>query len=798
MKNKRKNIIKRIIVFLIILILLGCQNGLTYAIKYTGEEFKKRPTGGGYIPPEKPPKEDSTNESDNIIRHDYVTGIGGNVNEIIEAINKQELGTKGKDSSESITSQGAKGIYVYADNGAYVRTSDNGEYYFPLKPGESINKITFQYGYLDDEYIDNTTVDNYKERQEILKYNGQDYSVVANEFTNTIELSKKGCAQVYLVLDCSESMNEDITLSDGTRKTKLQVEKNIATKIVNSLLDGNKNIYIGLVVFTGEVYRKTSLTNDKNVLINSINGNIEFNDNYYTNIKGALQKAYDSYANNIKETSNRYMFLLSDGIPTSDGESSHTLYEATTQEEINENNEKLKLITNNTKDEVEKILQEDVKLYSVFTMDNTDEFDNKLINYIFNDFDKYSENNIFKQVDTIENISTEIIQEFVKYVQEDTKIIKTGYTTNKNYRENVLGNYNSFYYDNTYYFKALDMEVTSDNLDIFKEYLRKLVEQTTVTIECPTSATGQTPITEYEETQNITNEQGEIIGTRKIYHKPNPVTFSGPVLNLQQLPEFTLNPKVAVTELSVIATNGTELDKIATSIEENKHLIITLEEAMLYGSEARVQYTIDIKNTSIYNDCENIKMLFYIPDDFQYMDSTATGIGIDGITALETKNSVVINKKNVKKFKELSDEVKKYIQKGHTAIAISVNVNTNNFQLLTNGSIQIKLNVNKLLSSRLEDMTYGADTEIFGYKNDACRRIQYKATSTNNLSSRVEGLIGAVAGDHNTTEADYATTANYGIVLPPTGDDRRVYYICFDILALIIIGCYVKHKITKK
>jgi len=93
-------------------------------------------------------------------------------------------------------------------------------------------------------------------------------------------------------------------------------------------LDRSKNIYIGLVVFTGEYYRYVGLTNNSETLSKALKSNIEISQ-YYTNIVGALDKSYESFANNDKpEDANRYIFLLSDGLPTSDGDSSHALYAA--------------------------------------------------------------------------------------------------------------------------------------------------------------------------------------------------------------------------------------------------------------------------------------------------------------------------------------------------------------------------------------------------------------------------------------------------------------------------------------
>ena len=94
-------------------------------------------------------------------------------------------------------------------------------------------------------------------------------------------------------------------------------------------------------------------------------------------------------------------------------------------------------------------------------------------------------------------------------------------------------------------------------------------------------------------------------------------------------------------------------------------------------------------------------------------------------------------------------------------------------------------------------MTYGTDTEILGYKNDSYRRIQYKATSNNYRSAQAVGLVGAVAGNHDTTEADYATTSNLGVVITPTGKDKRNETIYLAVIILGIIGVMIKKQLKK-
>lgn len=804
MMNKINNIMKKIIILSIMIAFLGVQYNSVYAMNYSNGEFKTKPSSsGGSSSNQQPstptptPSDDTSSSSDITVYDNYVAGIGGNVTEIIESINEQELGNNGNDSSGIWTNQGVEGIYVEASNGSCTTTDAKGEYYLPLNPGESISQITFKYGYLSNKEINNATVKDCERIQKILKYNGQDYAVAdANGYINTIELSGKGCAQVYLVLDCSVSMNDKIELSNGKTAKKIDVEKEIATNIVDSLLDGSKNIYVGLVVFTGEYYRRLSLTNDRNLLNKAINEEIEFNDYYYTNIKGALEKAYDSYANNIEDTSNRYMFLLSDGLPTADGDESHTLYSNASKAE---NDKNLKEIAKNTKEEIKTILDNGVKLYSVLTLADSDESDKQLIENTFNCFQKYSDSYTYKSVTNIEDVLKEIVSEFEDFVKDSVKISESSYKVNKDgLRAEVLGNYEEgFDYGNTNYFEALDMEVTEDNLNLFKLYLKDLVKYTTVTVNCDTSVTGETPSTESYVTEDIKNEEGEVIGTRTIHHVPNPITVSGPTLTLQQLPQFTLDPTITVTGLAVVANNGATIDSKSTNIVEQEHLISTVEPKLLQGSDVFLQYTINIVNNSVYNDTENIEVLCYIPSKFKYTNSVAIGIGENNQTySLDMDKVDVITTDNVDEYSNLQKTVTDHIKDGYTALRLSLDLQ--GFKLLTNGSIQIKVTVKKGLSSKEDDMAYSAETEILSYKNDSCRRIQYKATANKNLGTNKVGLIGATAGNFNKNEGDYDLTDNLGVILIPTGEDKRMYYIYVIIACLTAIGIIIKCKMKRK
>ena len=107
---------------------------------------------------------------------------------------------------------------------------------------------------------------------------------------------------------------------NGEAKTRLQIAADSAKQLINSLISSGENIYVGLVFLSGTNYRAVSLTKNIEILSKALDEIV--NNGWYTpntNILGALNKAKDSFYNNDKNNSNRYIVLISDGIPTSDG-----------------------------------------------------------------------------------------------------------------------------------------------------------------------------------------------------------------------------------------------------------------------------------------------------------------------------------------------------------------------------------------------------------------------------------------------------------------------------------------------
>lgn len=177
--------------------------------------------------------------------------------------------------------------------------------------------------------MDNTSTSDISGIRNVLKYNGHDYITVQTPESGAginidqieIQHSGKGAAKVFLAVDCSRVMRDTQVTVNGVTKSRLQVATDAAKELVDALINSGENIYVGLVFFSGTSYRAVSLTKDTEILYQALDDIVangwEFPN---TNIVGALDKVMESYYNNDELNSNRYLAILSDGIPTSDGE----------------------------------------------------------------------------------------------------------------------------------------------------------------------------------------------------------------------------------------------------------------------------------------------------------------------------------------------------------------------------------------------------------------------------------------------------------------------------------------------
>lgn len=826
MKNKIWKKLENLIIFLLLISFLGCQSGIVYGMNYGGAEFSPRPSpspslgGGSSSPGNNNNNTDASSSNESTVSIPSYVGIEGHVKENVESVNSTKIGTETDEPSTDSTEIPLSGVTVrYIENTGrtFSTTTDgDGKYQFGidrLGSGEHTYHIEYTYPNTSEGEINSiNNVEAATALQRKLKYNGQDYmGGESKEGFRIIEKSEKSAAQVYLVLDCSYSMDDTITITENNNTyeiKKIEIEKQIAKNIINSLLSGEKNVYVGLVVFTGICYRRVALTNNVDTLTKALDGEIEFSDKGYTNILGALDKANESFINSDANTSNKYMFLLSDGLPTSDGNKENTLYRVDYSSPdaaslITENDAKLEKIAQNTKTKLENIENNDkVKVFSVITkQDLVDEKDKNMLYNIFKN-NKNAEYNRFYDVDSITNVSKEIVKDFEEYVKESIETIDKGYSLNVAGRDKIENNFKTFKYENTNCFQALDMEINNSNLEEFKKYALDLFNKTNITITSKESTANLYYGTLPDPNPKVeTNDDGEVVHTT--YYVESLVWLTAPDIYLTKLPQYTITPKISVTGLAVVASTGTVIDRQVTTAEEAENLISTVEKGLLYGSAAVVRYTVNVTNTSLYNDTKTVSILFYVPDGFtcDTKSVSAVGIGADNkkqklkvtdITSLtadtiDTYSNIndILSDEAIKKIKGTGSE------QPTSAIAVTVEVKNAKYSLPTNGSISININTSKLLGND-EEMSYGADAEILSYSNASCKRIEYKAKASSSAVSQV-----AVAGNGSTEEKDYTITSNRGIILLPTGGDKRMLKQRILLVILVSACGIIIYKLKK-
>ncbi|HPE15178.1 MAG TPA: InlB B-repeat-containing protein, partial [Bacilli bacterium] len=124
---------------------------------------------------------------------------------------------------------------------------------------------------------------------------------------------------IIIVLDNSSSMRNHIDEDDASTEIRMTATKAAAIALVNKLFpDGvvTTNVRVGIVRYGTNTssFTQLALTNNKATIINFIN-DIAVPTGQGTNVDAGLTKATEEI-NEITTSSNKYVILLSDGIPT--------------------------------------------------------------------------------------------------------------------------------------------------------------------------------------------------------------------------------------------------------------------------------------------------------------------------------------------------------------------------------------------------------------------------------------------------------------------------------------------------
>ena len=772
MKVKKNNRIIAMIIMFIMLIEILCT--ASYASFIEGVLGESGPAPSPPTPSDSPsnpsPPSSSTPSGPTIPTETIVhyTSISGNVNEDLG----YSVGTAGTDNQKQTTP--IEGVIVNLKQGgnivASTRTDASGNYKFTPSPGTY--SLEFVYGQVGSD----VSASNSSLVENILKYNGQDYFASSvpgeEEYLDSekieIEQSGKGALQLYIALDCSYSMRTTEVEYNGETKTRLAVVVDAAKKLCEELIDSGNNIYIGLVFFSGTNYRAVSLTKDLSQLNSALD---DINNNGWqtanTNVVGALDKSYQSFYNNT-EDSNRYLTILSDGVPTSDG-NTQTYYTDSEEEAYR----KLDIVSESTINKIEELKGNGVNVISLITK-STDEEENS---YVQNIFAEHSSKfwHIEDGYKTVDLIKGELKDFLIS--STDEKYYSSSHTVTAGYEdegrreevdsifEDESGN-SILNYKNTIMFDQID---NFNSVDMAQE----LSNKTYMTVQGGENYTiTAVPNPARIEIKETDPETGEEKVVKIIQHVA--AEYTGKNLTLSRRPGFALATNITATGLRVILQSGQVLDTQTREPGSDFPMLETLDNELSYGATIQIEYTVSIKNDSSIQ-CEHLEMLNYLPEKFVYDEniSLITGEGINGDTGWEYANLESLFEQGM----ITQDTLDEY--GNHVALKLTLDNNgegENGFYIAPGGEYTIKYVVSRMISNLndIENPDFGIASEVLSYGDQGIRRMTYTVGA--NISHQ---YAGAYPGDIQ--DMDYSNeSTNEVIVIPPTGrqkDNITIYEI---------------------
>lgn len=730
----------------------------------------------------------------------FHTSIEGNVNEEVG-----ECSTSENTASDS----GSRAIpipYVkvqFGDN--VVRTDSNGHFQIGGTPGS--HDLTYTYGDISG-LSDKTAI------QTALKYNGHDYivsSIKANDMvisrTSIIETiikqSGKGCSQVFLLIDCSSSMRFNKVNIYGQQKSRIQVIVDSAKDLVDSLIDSGENIYIGIVAFSGTSYKALGLSQDKGVLKAKLQKIVDKNwYNGNTNMVAALDKAEDSFLNKGSD-SNRTIILLSDGIPTSDGNTK--TYSDDSDETIMA---KLRTVKESTINKVKQVVNGGTKLYTLISKSDPDV--NEWAAQIFQ-----GNATRFSNVEEGAQVVNEITQEIESFILTNTdeqtytdkiQIIKGAENATRRQEVNNYFANKKFYYGiennnsiRTSLFQQIDNYNNIEDANKLSELTYMTIDRGSYTLDEITHELGIFTRTEEKEELNpITGEMETVTYTYIDEYREEPYNVG--TVYLAQLPALSLVTKTTATGLQVVLADHQILQSQVQQPGSDIPLIQVLDDEISHGATIIVEYAITVKNQSSIQ-CNHLELLAHLPPNFVYRENNNL------ITESSTNSSQgwkLVNKEDLYSQGYITSETLEQ-NKGRQAIMITLDnegQGADGFYIPSGGEYTIKVNISTVISNL---NSWNGDqhlyAEILGYKDNADRRMAYPQSKTYG-GSTYSSLVGVYPG--NNCEQDYsggANSTNVVYVLPPTGlftQRNRSYLITVTICIAILGTVFVLEKKHQK
>lgn len=738
--------------------------------------------------------------------------IKGNV---YEDLGYTKSTTGGEDSAKATIP--IEGVIVRLKQGDQivdsVRTDQYGNYEFRPAPGTYSTE--FVYGDIDG--IDPNDVEMMKK---VLKYNGHDYYVISAPEketyldSETIEViqSGKGALQFYIALDCSVSMRDTKVMFLGKERSRLDVAVESAKDLCENLLDSGDNIYIGLIFFSGENYRAVSLTKSL-TLLNQALDDINREDGWCTsntNVLGALNKAYESFYNNDKENSNRFITIISDGVPTSDG--STVTYSDDSEETLYS---KLDQIAETTKNRITELQEEEVKIFSLITK-SQDQEEADYVNRVFSESDRFE--TIEDGNQTSQAIREELKEYLITHTEEkeytSESQITAGYE-DINRREEVESQFvNELTYDNTIMFDQID-NYTPQSYDTAKD----LSQKTYMVVQGGSGYDISGIATPSSTSSTVVDEEtGETTTYVTNYVE---ASYDNQNLGLARRPGFALKTKVTTTGLRVILQNGQVLNIQTLEPGSEGMILQTLDDELTFGTTLQVEYTITIKNDSSLQ-CNYLELMTHLPQQFIY-DSNTDLITEEGqnskynwetVNLKELKNNNLISQGTLDKYTtDEGDNIKNISLK---TVLDNNNQGENGFYIAPGGEYQVKFVLTRLIAN-LDDFystesnggpvneAFIVDAEVFKYKDSGNRRMVYPdndhaqtetidISDTNKIQAEITPYLSAYPGDSNGEDFTENLT-NTITIIPPTGTEQKENTNPVILISNLILG-YIIGRIS--
>lgn len=724
----------------------------------------------------------------------YYTGISGNVYEQIH--DEKSVIT------ESIPNPKIANVKVSLSNGRVTYTDNNGNYSFNnLTPGDY--SLTFTFG--GNENIEKETSE--EKIKQYLKYNGLDYTATAagknvEKYTTmekTIKISGTGATEIMLAIDCSTSAWET-KLDNG--QTRLERQKEAAKKLIESLLD-EKNVYIGIVGFAGNgsAWRMVSETNNKQLLLETLDeikkgGKCDYESLVGgTNIKQALEKAQSSI---ICEETNRWIVLLSDGLPTASNEQNQ-IYNNDSDATINE---KLDSIISETKNTISNIAKKGINICS-FIVDSSDKFEQQKVEEIFanNKNVKYFHSS---DEEITQKIKQDILNHIIINTTESEKIINDGEDISyydgkedKNRRKKVNSNYKTYDYKESEIIENLLNNYTPDKLDEARKFLKKTYMTVPVSQSYKISSCSQDDKFYYIDGQKYSKEKYTV----------SQAVYSGQNLELRQRERLNAELIIKTTGYRLTLSNGNVYNQISTSgvidknlkkgeIKEIKDIrdntfIESISENLMYGARVDIEYTIILKNVSGV-PIKDATIINYLTDIDTDEESPILTYNENTRMITNGYTNKQYGWKKVKK-DDLNEKLSKNtLNKLKNDYCVTINTEDaknagiiRKGQIGPNGERYIKIVLSKVLST---DTTKNCtdfinNAEILTYTNDLGIRMKQLSLNTmnnQNVKSTVipgngiDGLNKTVQG-MEVKEKDFSQSIRV-LIIPPTG--KKINIIC--------------------